>query len=384
LQTVQGPLPHRGFACPYEPLDDGLLDSVADEYARGFARLFLERCPAAVARGGLAEFVQRRLASALGFELVWDNAFGQARRAVLDGAVRGVTRHAAALGLRLMERGASGEWQLELEKPARLAWDRWLLPKGDRIRVSADGARALIEVGRGKRRRRVELSRGASGGWQSGEAEALPLVESDGQRYVVVPGATLDTWRLEGVRPLPRARLGPVPRLVKRAIGLIALNAPVFVPWIGRVLRRIVPVEATPGMMYSGSDEDHPGTIYLSVGCQPVAIAEMLVHEATHQYYYLLARCGALDDGTGRMYFSPVKGTERPVGMILLAYHAFANVLLLYRLCRARKLRDSGYCRQNEKQLVPQLRELEHALTDARSLTPLGEALWQPLAARLR
>jgi HEXXH motif-containing protein len=109
----------------------------------------------------------------------------------------------------------------------------------------------------------------------------------------------------------------------------------------------------------------------------------MLIHEATHQYFHLLARYGALDDGTGEMYFSPIKGTERPVNMILLAYHAFGNVLLFYRLCRRKRLKDAGYCRKNELQLLPQLRKLEEALVHTNALTPLGEALWRPLAVRL-
>ena len=123
--------------------------------------------------------------------------------------------------------------------------------------------------------------------------------------------------------------------------------------------------------------------IYFSVDCPAVAIAEILVHEASHQYYFLSARYGSLLNGPDRPYFSPIKETKRPLSMILLAYHAFANVMLFYRLCRRNGLGDNDYCRANEAQLAPQLAVLQDTLSRSKALSPLGQALWKPVAARL-
>jgi HEXXH motif-containing protein len=98
----------------------------------------------------------------------------------------------------------------------------------------------------------------------------------------------------------------------------------------------------------------------------------------------LLNRLGEFDDGSDpALYYSPIRHTGRPIRWILIAYHAFANVLLFYRCCAANGLDKDPYCRLNEKVLVPQLEQLEGALRKSRALTPLGRALWEPLAAKI-
>ena len=115
-----------------------------------------------------------------------------------------------------------------------------------------------------------------------------------------------------------------------------------------------------------------------------MALAEMLVHEATHQYMYILCRLGDIDDGSDpKLYYSPVRRMERPLWAIVLAYHAFANVLLLYRLCRQSGIEDDGYCSRHEALLVPQLRELERVLTQTNALTEIGRGLVEPLSERI-
>ena len=110
----------------------------------------------------------------------------------------------------------------------------------------------------------------------------------------------------------------------------------------------------------------------------------MLVHECSHQYYHLLTRLGPVDDGSDTtLAYSPVKNTGRPISMILLAYHAFANVELFYRHCQAAGLEDEGYCANNQEGLKPQLEQLEQALSATDALTELGQALWEPLAERI-
>jgi HEXXH motif-containing protein len=207
-----------------------------------------------------------------------------------------------------------------------------------------------------------------------------------GQRYVLIPAATLETFPLGGVRAIwPAAEKTAMTRALHGAVRLLARHAPIFLPWVGRVLRGVVPVAAKPSMIHSGGDQDHPGVVYLSFGCPPAALAEMLVHEGTHQYYHLLTCLGPLEDGSdSTLYYSPIKRTGRQIGMILLAYHAFANVLLFYRLCRRNGFEHDGYIRHNEDALVPQLDQLEAALRTTRALTPLGRALWEPLAERIR
>src|SRR6185312_15271355 len=102
----------------------------------------------------------------------------------------------------------------------------------------------------------------------------------------------------------------------------------------------VVPIAGGPtDGLCSGSSASEPGRCHMSVRAGQVKLAEMLVHEATHQYYYLVTRLGPVDDGTdSTLYYSPVKNCYRPLAYILIAYHAFANVLLFSQRCL-----DAGY-----------------------------------------
>ncbi len=107
----------------------------------------------------------------------------------------------------------------------------------------------------------------------------------------------------------------------------------------------------------------------------------MLIHEVTHQYYYLLTRVGQVEDGTdSNLYFSPAKQCGRPIYFILIAYHAFANVLLFSRRCLAAGYDDPrGYLERNLAELSGWLETFESHLNQTNALTDIGTALWMPL-----
>jgi len=375
---------YRGFSCPHEFLDEKFLETVAVEYARGFAERFVHRCRRNwnTESRELLQFLDACLDKPWGFNTVWDDSFGLVRRAVRDAPTAGLRQPAATLGLRLLERGQQGEWEIELESPARLHWDNVLLPRASWIRVTGTRTEATILYRNRFGKRRIEFRRSKSG-WASDRPDAPSTVERYGHRYILFPGAAVGTFTLDGVPRLKRAAFGLARRELLRALDLLARFAPIYLPWVGRVLRTIIPVASRGTTFFSGSGQDSPGSVYLSIHCPAVAVAEMLIHEATHQYFYLLSRYGALDHGSTNTYYSPIKRTERPISMILLAHHAFGNVLLFYRLCRRNGLTDAGYCEMHEANLAPQVQQLQDTLASAKALTPLGDALWQPLASRL-
>ena len=111
-----------------------------------------------------------------------------------------------------------------------------------------------------------------------------------------------------------------------------------------------------------------------------ISLADTLIHEATHHYYYTLGKLGALDDGTdSTLYFNPFLDLNRPISRILLAYHAFANILLFCRTARAHGLADDPDLSAREEMLVPRLGVLEQGLQTTKALTTPGRALWEPL-----
>jgi hypothetical protein len=55
--------------------------------------------------------------------------------------------------------------------------------------------------------------------------------------------------------------------------------------------------------------------------------------------------------------------------------------MLFYRLCQDSGYPDpDGYIARNVAELLPQLAQLDTALQTTQSLTPIGRALWEPLA----
>lgn len=185
---------------------------------------------------------------------------------------------------------------------------------------------------------------------------------------------------------LPRAAHGRTTRTLHEAFDFLREYAPEFVPWTLRLLREVVPVTTTsPGNLCSGSSAAEPGRCHMSIRNGPVPLAEMLVHETTHQYYYLVTRMGPVDDGSDtELYFSPAKQRGRPIHYILIAYHAFANVLLFSKRCLDNGFDDpDGYLHRNVVALSEWMRHFESALRTTKALTPLGLALWRPLARQL-
>lgn len=128
-----------------------------------------------------------------------------------------------------------------------------------------------------------------------------------------------------------------------------------------------------------------PGIILASWSPNPITIAEMLVHESSHQYFHLLSRVGEAEDGTDvREYFSPAVQRTRRLSRILIGYHAFANVLLFYRALLRDGLAEDPHCRATEARLCDDVEALELPLRGNPALTEIGRDLVQPLMEQLR
>ncbi|KIG12511.1 hypothetical protein DB30_01328 [Enhygromyxa salina] len=113
-------------------------------------------------------------------------------------------------------------------------------------------------------------------------------------------------------------------------------------------------------------------------------LAESLVHETAHQYYYFTKRLGPLvDPNDTDLYMSSLVGRHRPIEMVLAAWHAAANIVCLHTLLLARRPRDappSGAVIQARADYL----QLTSVLKTSRSLSLLGEALFWPMEEWIR
>jgi HEXXH motif-containing protein len=188
---------------------------------------------------------------------------------------------------------------------------------------------------------------------------------------------------LEGVPSEYRARMvGAGLDGLREMAGLLFDAAPHYLRWVVDIVSIMALHSARAGLKESGSNPHHLGLVRLSADRSPWALAEMAVHEASHQYCYLVARLGPLLENPDRLRYSPLKNANRPLFKILLGFHAFANVALLLQ-----ELRDVSAEPLPADNAVAVILDEVHQLWSAIScdaqLTSLGRALVEPLASVL-
>lgn len=378
----------RALSCPQEPLDEEALELLAVARSRELTDLFLERHGEEL-DPGLASVLGGWSGSEATMEDAWDPAFGPLEQAIPTADAGAARLAAARLALRLQAGGRPGAWSAELDPSLRLRWGPWLLPEARRLSVDSDGELATLEVETPTSRSTLALAR-RDGEWSAdatAPADPCPVVTASGTALTILTRSASSTPELAFLADqLVDDGYGAASRdAVGASVELLEAHAPGYLAWVGRVLRDIVPIRTAAGAINSGSNRTLPASCHVSVDVHAAALAEMLVHEATHNYFYLAMALGPVEDGTDTtLYYSPVKRRGRPIQFILLAYHAFANVLLLMRELREAGYPDpKGYVDGNEEDLIPQLDQLREGLTASNGLTPLGEALWRPLAERL-
>lgn len=152
-----------------------------------------------------------------------------------------------------------------------------------------------------------------------------------------------------------------------------------YMDWIFSMLRYAVPMTSPACKYASGSARDAPGVVSISPGSGPVKVAESLVHEGAHQYYFLLSRFTTFtNDTSGRQYYSPFVDCERPLDRILLAFHAAANVVSFYSLLEKSTAWKPEYHRDFDHGLAD-CHVLNDHLCGNTALTEAGLDLYEPI-----
>jgi HEXXH motif-containing protein len=156
---------------------------------------------------------------------------------------------------------------------------------------------------------------------------------------------------------------------------LIRIHAPAYYSWCADVLRQVHVVGRTATRTLSRSAPCRPGRVVATSPMDEVAQAEMLVHECTHQYYYMLGLITGLarPEAQGRSFYSPLIGRKRSIERCLMAYHALANMVALHHTLIADGI-NSGTPVKRLETLVP-------ICAETRSILIENKNLLQPLAA---
>ncbi|HVR96013.1 MAG TPA: HEXXH motif-containing putative peptide modification protein [Thermoanaerobaculia bacterium] len=382
---------YKGFSCPAEELDPEVLDAIVAARMQRVVDVFLERYagPLAASSEGLVDDLSAWSSHDASLRDVWNTAFGMAERLVaLEGPAEaaGLSEpvvYGARLALAMHAAGLDGGFRAAFPQPVRLRFDRFFLPATKTISVQGDRTSLAIDLNGGGR---VAFTRAGDPGtpWQAerpadGQDELRQVPIEDGT-VTFVTDEVLGDERQEGLTYGIAAATDEVADAWRAAFDLVRRCSPSYLQWIDRGIRDIVPVDVPGGAMVSGSHTQRWGEVYMTSRLQPLQFAEMLVHEVSHQHYFFGGFLAPVEDGSDtHLYYSPVKKTGRPIDKILLAYHAFANVILFYRQCREHGV-ETG---MEESTILPELAQLEEPLRQTRGLTPLGRAFWEPLAERI-
>lgn len=355
------------------------------EHARETLRRFLLRFETELSNAtiGLQDYLKSWVVEESDFDTTWDISFGDCARDIgTEGQAVEPVRVAVAVGLHLALAGHNGSWKTRLSTGTRLLARRCILPPCEELTVTATDHRVDILLTGPKGIENVRFDHGIPQGHHV-NIDGLASVSLGRNRITLLSRAALQSAGFDEERPRSLEVVGrDVAADLTAALDVLRHHAPAYVPWVRDVLRYVLPVKRiNPELLESGSSNRRPGVEVMSFPVGPAPCAELLVHESSHQYLYLVERMGPVDDGTDpTLYYSPIKQCGRPIRAILLAFHAFANVVLFYRMCRATGLEDGGYCDMQEERLVPQLEELMTPLRTSRAITPSGRGLWLPLA----
>jgi len=375
-----------GFSCPLESFNEPLAQTIASEYARSVLAIFVERFAHVFSNTGLDDLFSRLLYADLPFELAWSSDLGNLYKVTRSGDEDQAMKNAAAFALMAGAKGFGGEWQLELSDATKFFWDDWDLPDCDQLTVISSDANASIKLSLDGAQTQVFFERSLDG-WKCqtpSRAVRLPSFGSGKRRLVLLPRyATLDQGVFQDVNALALETFPPsLIEVLTQALDLLEEHLPHYFDWVVRIIRRVIVLHAGPNVLHSGSPENQHGTILISDNSRALSVAEMLIHESSHQYLELLNKLGpAVDPGHTQLYYSPAKQCDRPLHKILLAYHAFANVMLFYRGVAECGLADSRFAKfQNV--LNDELRQLEQPLLKNNAILPIGRVLVEPLIER--
>jgi hypothetical protein len=373
------------FSYPGMKADESFFAAVAEAYANiGVDQILQPHLRPSIENHHLFENLARWLGRTKPLRDVWFTSVGK-----LGAYVLGRERAASAdlLGRVILDIADQfGEFSaiFELIDDTPLLVGQYVIMPRDRLFISRSGPILRVRIGErpsalcqynvGSAKLTIEATQGRS-------------LHGTGGFRIIQTGQTVGQL-LNGSKhglPLRWEALGDFNReqVIIDGLSLLKELTPEFMDWTSRVVNTIIVVSSVRDPDCSGSWPDSPGTIYLSEPQSALKAAEVLVHEACHQYFHMAERISSSTrPGEARLFYSPSVGKDRPLDRILLAYHAFANILNFYAALVQRGYRDAWMFNRIAA-LKGTVGILQTSLMKANGLSELGLAIFLPLKSTL-
>lgn len=322
----------------------------------------------------------------------WSRPIGQLWR-LTSNPNSHVSKHALVdVGLIGSINGIGGDWGFQLEAPALFRLDRFLVTNVLSGQIKRDGLKVYGELRSifGWVFRFVAHNDAMSG--SSIEAEGryteLPANPKVGNSaIVIIPGNLVSSDLLPTYAEASFFELSDFSQsgiALAEALQCLSEFAPPLRHWVTSVIREVVPIRSLNGELASSSSPWDCGSVAITVDPRSVAVAEMLVHEASHQHFFIAKHLGRIDDGSDcNEYYSPMVRQRRPLEKILLAFHALGNMALLHASIINENTISTEFSRLRMMEISQRLEKVQPVLESSRALTALGACLYEPLADRI-
>lgn len=248
--------------------------------------------------------------------------------------------------LSLHARGLPGRWSAGLARPERFSMGGHCFELAgkvdveagpDRVALARAGLRPLV-LARTAGGWQLDGEQGADAGWRHGAPFHLRPQALAGIYLQRWDGAAADNagividWPRRQSTAAADGLAGPADAF-EQAFALLDEADACYLAWVKPMLRGIcVTPMVVAGQHNSGSNIYYPGVFSCGFPVDAPLLAEVIVHEVSHQHFHLvhsvmpLVRKGA-DEAR---YYSSLKRAHRPLFLVLLAFHATANMSLLW------------------------------------------------------
>jgi HEXXH motif-containing protein len=132
----------------------------------------------------------------------------------------------------------------------------------------------------------------------------------------------LANTRLESLASC-HAAIGPAFRTIEE-------SGPDITNWVGNGVRTIYARGTKDKELHSGSAGNFAGVVSFALPIPQPIVSELLVHEASHQHFFVVGFSAPLVKPDAPEAYSPLKETNRPLKKLLLGYHAVQAILCFY------------------------------------------------------
>lgn len=348
-----------------------LREQLIVDAAKHDAAMFVRRCASGLAQAssGLAEVLADWCQSDITFAEALQVPLGlrTIRATALD-----PLWVAAQMAAHLHAQGRGGRWQLSFAAAAPLAFGWRFIPACREMTVDASGGDVQLSVDQ------------TSGDTETLGHEAI-VVDFGGSDVRIVDRDIQRQYPFQSLVELADVPTADIADTLRETACLLRRHAPHYLHWVQGALAALVPLRRPENAYQSFSLMGVNATVFACFPVPPLKLAELLVHEVSHQYYHFAQFRTSFSNGTDQaLYYSPFVQKKRPIERILIGFHAFANIALFYRSSLAGGLRDDRALAEKElesnlRHLGPMAKDLE-ATSD---LTPTARGLFEPLRQEL-